>query len=391
MRYNYRLRPGAVAERALVAEWHRCRYLWNEAVHLQRTGRRPTWTKLGRELTTARARNVWLRDGSSNAQQMMLRDYALALKQSFRIKGRGRPVEKKRNRVRPSLSYTRNGFALVDGRLRLPKGVIIPIVWSRELPSTPSSVRIYRDSVGHWYASFVVRCENELLADEGGSIGIDWGVTTTATTTDPAYDLPFGGHRRRCAAELAKAQRRTARRGRPRGHSPSGGYRHARLVAARLHKKAARQNIHAARIWVRKVVQNHRVIAVEDFHVRFLARSTMARKAADAAIATVKQELIYRGTRAGRKVVLVPPAYTTMTCSSCFARAKQRLGLAERTFLCAECGYTEDRDRNAARVILAVAERNHAGVDGVRHPTAALSGPVVGAQPEPGISQWESH
>jgi putative transposase len=38
-----------------------------------------------------------------------------------------------------------------------------------------------------------------------GAIGIDWGVTVTATTTDPAYDLPFGGHRRRCAAELAKA------------------------------------------------------------------------------------------------------------------------------------------------------------------------------------------
>jgi len=36
VRYTYRLRPGARAERALMAEWHRCRWLWNEAVHQQK-------------------------------------------------------------------------------------------------------------------------------------------------------------------------------------------------------------------------------------------------------------------------------------------------------------------------------------------------------------------
>ena len=33
VRYSYRLRPGAMVERALLEEWHRCRFLWNEAVH----------------------------------------------------------------------------------------------------------------------------------------------------------------------------------------------------------------------------------------------------------------------------------------------------------------------------------------------------------------------
>ncbi|WP_312033676.1 MULTISPECIES: transposase [unclassified Rhodococcus (in: high G+C Gram-positive bacteria)] len=93
----------------------------------------------------------------------------------------------------------------------------------------------------------------------------------------------------------------------------------------------------------------------------------MARKAADAAIGAAKRELIERAVRTGRSVVLVQPAYTTMTCSSCFARAKQRLGLAERVFLCQQCGFSDCRDRNAARVILAVAERGHTRVDDVRH------------------------
>jgi putative transposase len=256
------------------------------------------------------------------------------------------------------------------------------VVWSRELPSAPTSVRVYRDSLGHWYASFVVRRDVGSVPEADGSIGIDWGVSTTATTTDPAYDLAYGGHRKRCAAELARAQRRMARRRRRRGQAPSKGYLRARRQAATLHKKAARQNVHAARQWTRSVVENHQTIAVEDFRARFLTRSSMARKAADAAIGAAKRELIERGKRAGRKVVLVPPAYTTMTCSSCFARAKQRLGLAERTFRCEQCGHAAERDRNAARVILAVAELGHAGADDVRHCSTPLGDATVRSEPE---------
>jgi putative transposase len=98
----------------------------------------------------------------------------------------------------------------------------------------------------------------------------------------------------------------------------------------------------------------------------------MARKAADAAISACKRELIYQGTRAGRKVVLVPPAYTTMTCSACGTRAKERLGLGLRTFECHACGFTADRDLNAARRILATAELDRAGADDVRHAIASL-------------------
>jgi hypothetical protein len=154
VRYTYRLRPGAQAERALVAEWNRCRWLWNEAVHQQRSGRMPTRAKLGKLLTAAHARNTWLREGWQNAQANMLDTYAVALDRSFKVKGCGKPTVKKRHKALVSLALIRNGFAIRDGRLRLPGGVSIPVVWSRELPSDPSSVRVYRDSPGHRYASF---------------------------------------------------------------------------------------------------------------------------------------------------------------------------------------------------------------------------------------------
>ncbi len=195
-------------------------------------------------------------------------------------------------------------------------------------------------------------------------IGVDWGVSTTATTTDSEFDLPYLGHRKRCAAEVAKAQRKMARRHSGKRGPQLRGYQRARREAARLHKRAARQTQHDSRVWAKRVVERHDLIAVEDFTPRFLARSPMARKAADAAIGAEKRELLERG--AGRRVVLVRPAYTTMTCSGCFARAKQRLGLGERTFRCTACGHTAGRDRNAAGVILAVAERGHTRVDDIR-------------------------
>jgi putative transposase len=163
-----------------------------------------------------------------------------------------------------------------------------------------------------------------------------------------------------------------SRRHRPKGHPPSAGYRRAKHQAAKLHKKAARQASHDARQWARQVVDNHRLIAVEDFKPKFLAKTTMARKAADAAIGAAKRELIDRGMRAGRKVVLVPPAYTTMTCSECASRTKTHLGLGIQTFMCDACGYTAGRDVNAARTILAMAERSRAGADDIRHAITSL-------------------
>ncbi|WP_344920561.1 transposase [Plantactinospora mayteni] len=367
VRYTYRLRPGATARAALLVEWGRCRWLWNEAVHQYKTGRKPTFCKLSKLLTEARARSSWLRDGSQVAQQQTLRSYALALQHSFREKGRGRPRVKRLKDTLPSLEYTTRGFSIRNRRLRLPGGVSVPVVWSRELPSDPTSVRVYQDCLGHWYASFVVRRETASAPDVEGAIGVDWGVTTTATTTDAAYDLPHLGHRTRCAAELAKLQRRMARRRRVKGAPPSNGYLRAKRQAAKKAKKAARQNTHDARVWAKKVVDNHATIAVEDFKPKFLAKSRMARKAADAAIGAAKRELVERGRRAGRKVVLVPPAYTTMTCSQCGTRAKHRLGLDIRVFRCDTCGHTACRDRNAARTILATAERDRAGADDVRH------------------------
>ncbi len=308
------------------------------------------------DLTVARKKLEWLRAGSQNVQQQTMRTFAGAGRRTF-----------KKKRDFPSLQYTRNGFSIKNGRLRLAGGISIPVVWSRELPSEPSSVRVFQDSLGHWYASFVVRVDEVALPEVDAMVGIDWGVSTIATASDPEFDFQAPEYAKTAATRLAKYQRRMARRKPKPGKTGSNGYTSAKKQTAKLHKKVARQRQHTTRQWARKVVAGNQVIAVENFRTKFLFQSTMARKAADNAVGQAKRELITYAQRAGRTVVIVPPAYTTMTCSSCSARAKQRLERSERVFVCEFCGYTDGRDRNAAKVILTQVGFHLASAETVRH------------------------
>ncbi len=82
-----------------------------------------------------------------------------------------------------------------------------------------------------------------------------------------------------------------------------------------------------------------------------------------------------------------------MTCSECGTRAKERLTLAERVFVCTACGYVAGRDANAARVILAQGERILAGADDIRQLPCLPSGVAGGMRSEleiPRLKPWGS-
>jgi putative transposase len=372
-RYTYRLRPSATARTALAGEWDRCRWVWNECVAKSQqvhagNRRRPTGAaqqtcgpvQLARMLTASRGALGWLGEGACVPQQQIIRDFGRSrakaqkdIRAGLPMRQRaGMPKYKRKREARPSLECTRRGFRLKDGRLHLAGGIVLTVVWSRRLPAEPSSVRIYRDALGHWYCSFVVPAVVEALPATGRVLGIDWGVKEIATTTSDVHDLPHPQHGRTAAQRLTKYQRMMARRKPAKGRPASKGYRQAQRQTAKVHQQVARQRQDTARKWAKAVVRDHDVLAVEDFRPRFLAKSTMARKAADAAIGATKRALLDTARKHGRTVHLVNPAHTTMDCALCGARAKHRLPLSERTYTCTACGGVSPRDKNSARVML---------------------------------------
>ncbi|MET8455199.1 RNA-guided endonuclease InsQ/TnpB family protein [Streptomyces parvulus] len=383
-RYTFRLRVSSTARRLLLAEWDRCRWVWNECVarskKAQRNGEKCGPASLDRMLTGARAMTPWLSEGASVPQQQTIRDFATSrakalkdIRERLPVRRRaGMPRHRKKHGANLTLNYTKRGFRLTDGRLNLAGGVVVTVVWSRHLPVAPSSVRVYRNSIGHWYASFVVPAVVQPLAATGAVIGVDWGVRETATTTSDVHDLPHAGHGRKAQTKLSRYDRMMARRKPKKGQPASRGYREAKRWRAKTYAKIARQRQDTARKWAKKVVRDHDVIAVEDFRPKFLARTTMARKAADAAIGATKRALIEMGLKHGRGVLLVHPAHTTMDCARCGARAKHVLPLSERTYTCTACGAVSPRDKNSARVMLVRAGLDPAGVEGARPPGAPL-------------------
>ncbi|MEU7383097.1 MULTISPECIES: transposase [unclassified Streptomyces] len=383
-RYTYRLRVSATAQAGLEGEWGRCRWLWNECVARSRKaharGEACGPARLDRMLTRARAVTPWLAAGASVPQQQIIRDFAASrtralkdIKDRLPLKRRaGMPRHKRKRGADPTLNCTRRGFRLKDGHLHLAGGIVLTVVWSRPLPAEPSSVRVYRDHLGHWYASFVVPAPLQPLPPTGTVIGIDWGVRETATTTSDAHDLPHPQHGQKSQAKLGRYDRMMARRRPKKGRAASKGYREAKRWRAKTYAKIARQRQDTARKWAKKVVRDHDVIAVEDFRPKFLARTSMARKAADAAIGATKQALIEMGRKHARDVRLVHPAHTTMDCARCGARTKHALPLSERTYTCTACGAVCPRDKNSARVMLVRAGLDPAGAEGARPPGAPL-------------------
>lgn len=376
--------------RALAAEWDRCRWAWNEcvaksrAVHLHNkaAGEKQTCgpAQLDRMLTESRARTPWLREGSSVVQQQVIRDFGRSRAKAYKdIEARlpmarraGIPGWKTKREALPTLNYTKRGFRLREGRLYLAGEIVVAVVWSGELPGEPSSVRVYQDGLRHWYCSFVVPAQVQPLPATARVLGVDWGVKQTATTTSDAHDLPHAGHGRKAKAQLTRYDRMMARRKPKTGQPASKGYHEAKTLRAKAYKKAARQREDTGRKWAKKAVRDHDAIAVDDFRPKFLTRTTMARKAADAAIGATKKALIEMGRKHGRDIRLVNPARTTMDCAHCDARAKHRLPLGERAYTCTACGTASPRDKNSARAMLARAGLNPAGADGGRPPGALL-------------------
>ena len=377
-RYTYRLRVSSSAVAALLAEWDRCRWVWNQCVAASRAahqaGQECGPAALDKMLTVWRREREWLNAGGSVPQQQIVRDFGKSRSKALKdirnrvpVKRRaGMPKFKKKDLADPTLNYTLRGFRIKDGRLHLAGGTVVTVVWSRDLPSAPSSVRVYCDSLGHWYASFVVEARIESLPATGEAIGIDWGVRQIATTTSDVHDLPSGGFGKRAKESLTRYDRMMARRRTERGKPTSKGYQQAKRLRAKACAKVARQRQDAARKWAKRVVTDFDAIAVEDFRPKFLSQGTMARAAADAAIGIAKTALLEMGRKHGRDVRLVHPAHTTMDCAQCGARAKHALPLSERTYSCVACGALSERDKNSARVMLLRAGLNPDGADRIR-------------------------
>lgn len=204
------------------------------------------------------------------------------------------------------------------------------------------------DSRGRWYLNVQVKVV-ELVGPRlpvTGSVGIDLGLKTSATTSD-GHKIE-GRFYRALEPKLGIAQR--ARR--------------KRRVKA-IHSKIKNQRKDLLHKFSTALVQANAAVFVGDVASAKLVKTKMAKSTLDAGWAMLKTMLEYKSHQAGIVFEEVPEAYTTQTCSCCGAvphsSPKGRAGLGIREWTCSVCETVHDRDVNAAKNILALGHERLAG------------------------------
>ena len=128
----------------------------------------------------------------------------------------------------------------------------------------------------------------------------------------------------------------------------------------RLHEKIANIRKDFLNKLAHNLVVQNDLIALEDLQIMNMVQNhNLAKSIMDGGWGYLKQQLAFKAADAGRELVLVNPAYTSKSCSSC-GQTFENLTLADRWVVC-ECGLSLDRDINAAKNILKRALQNRDG------------------------------
>ncbi|MFS2013632.1 RNA-guided endonuclease InsQ/TnpB family protein [Azospirillum sp. CT11-132] len=351
--YRFRIYPTPEQENLLNRTFGCVRVVYNRARALREAAwterkERYGFTQTNAMLTALKKQPefVWLNEVSSVPLQQALRHLDVAYRNFFQRRAR---YPKFRRKDGPqSAEFTKSGFTYHDGRLKLAKmAEPLDVVWSRDLPSEPTTVTVTREADGRWYVSCRVVANVETLSG-GGDVGIDLGLKDFATlSTGETIANP---------RHLAKRQRRLARLQRRLSKKAKGSKNRAKakLKVARAHASVRHARSDFLHQLSTRLIRENQTICLETLSVKGMLRAKLhSRSIADAGWSEFSRMLAYKAAWYGRKVVKIDRFYpSTKTCSECGATGHV-LTLDDRRWRCPDCGSFHDRDLNAARNILA--------------------------------------
>jgi putative transposase len=211
-----------------------------------------------------------------------------------------------------------------------------------------------------WFVVVVADAAPDLLEPTGLTVGVDVGITRFLTTSDgEVVDNPR--FLRAAADDLADLQRRYEMTGKR--------SKNLKRAIAKLHRKVKNQRLDFHHQTARRLVDTYDLIAVEDLKVKqmgkrakakpdtenpgsFLpnggaAKTGLNRSIADVAWAQFRAILTAKAENAGRVVVAVNPAYTSIRCHACQTTCERP---TQAVVICPTHGPC-DADLNGARNI----------------------------------------
>jgi putative transposase len=373
--YRFRFYPTQEQAEQLERTFGACRWVYNEGLTLRSNAWEQHRVRVGfaetcRALTGWKRADetAWLKEVSSTVLQQSLRHLDQAYTRFFNGVAKY-PQRKKKGRARDAAIYVRTGFKWVEDPERPGTGLItlakqsrpLDVRWSRALPAgvVPIRLSVTRDRAGRYFVSALLEERIAPLPPAFGPgsrepkvVGVDLGLASLATLDD-GTKVDHPRLLKRYAEKLARLQRELHRK-----VKGSKNREKVRQKIARLYALIGDVRRDVLDQLTTRLVRENQVIVVEDLSVVALLRAgrevawrrkaKLNRAIIDAGWSELLRQLRYKCEWYGRTLVVVDRFFpSTRRCSACHAMGPE-LSLSVRSWTCARCGITHDRDVNAA-------------------------------------------
>ena len=371
-----------------------CRFLWNKALALgkevyEADGKRPGYYAIAGKLKDWKKDDdtSFLAEAHSQILQQTLKDLDRAYKNFF-AKRAEFPRFKKKG-VHDAFRYPQ-GFKLDEGnsRIFLPKIGWVRYRKNRKTEGTPKQVTVSL-SAGKWFVSIQTEREvSEPLHPSQAAVGIDMGVARFATLSDGSSIRPLHSFRRH-EKKLAALQRKLSKR-----TKFSANWQKIKAKIQRLHHKIANVRNDFLHKLTTTISKNHALVVIEDLKVRNMSRSGsgtveapgknvraksgLNKSILDQGWFEFRRQLAYKLEWLGGVLLVIPPQYTSQTCSHCGCVDRQNRQ-TQAKFKCIACGFEANADHNAALNILAAGQAASACGAGKAQAPALKQEPAYGA------------
>lgn len=354
-RYQYRFYPTDQQQQSLAQLFGCVRVVWNDALALcKQSEKLPSNGDLQKLVITQAKKTLersWLSKVSNIPLQQSVADLGVAYKNFFdSLKGKrkgkklGSPKLKKKVNQQ-SARFRIGGFSIKNSSVYLAKIGNVKPIWSRRLPSEPSSVTVIKDCANRYFLSFVVEVEPIQIDAKNQSIGIDLGIKTFAVMSDgtkaesPNYSI-LDKRIRKLQKKLARQPKESKRRN------------VTRIRIAKLHNQIADTRKDFLHKLSTKVVSENQAITLEDLNVSGMVKNRKLARAISLQgwreFRTFCEAKSQKFGRVFHAISRWEP--TSQVCSEC-GHKWGKLDLKVRSVRCFNCGTEHDRDENAARNI----------------------------------------
>src|SRR5437016_1681521 len=195
---------------------------------------------------------------------------------------------------------------------------------------------------GWWFVSISVEVEHEVPAHTGGTVGIDLGIKTLATTSDGVV-FENQKHYHRGLGRIKGLSRGLSRK----VDGSRNWWKNAGKLA-KEHYRVACQRQDSLHKMTTYLARTYATIGMEDLNAKgMLANHSLAQSVSDASFFEVKRQVLYKSEQYGAYVQLVDRWYaSSKICHHC-GWIKEDLTLADRQWRCEQCDVLNARDLNA--------------------------------------------